>query len=65
MNDRLDGVLGLAHHRFVPERFTRTSLDMAVDGRLDLAHLGPTLRGAFVGLSAGILSAPSAGFAGT
>ena len=48
MNDRLDGVLALAHHRFATEHFTRTSLDLALDGRLDLAHLGPTLRGAFV-----------------
>jgi hypothetical protein len=46
--DRLDGVVGAYHHRFVPERFTRTSLEVAVGSRYDLGHIGPTLRGAFV-----------------
>jgi hypothetical protein len=48
LGDRLDGVLGVVHHRFVTERFARSSLEVEVDSRLDLAHVGPTLRGAFV-----------------
>jgi hypothetical protein len=46
--DRLDGVLGVVHHRFVTERFVRTSMDVLVDTRYDLGHVGSTLRGAFV-----------------
>ena len=46
--DRLDAVVGALHHRFVPERFVRSSLEVAVDTRYDLGHVGPSLRGAFV-----------------
>lgn len=44
----LDVVVGAFHHRYVPERFTRTSGELAVEGRYDLGHIGPTLHGAFV-----------------
>ena len=53
MNDHLDAVLGLVHHRFSTERFTRSSMELAVDTRYDLGHVGRTLRGAFVEASAG------------
>jgi hypothetical protein len=46
--DRLDAVIGALHHRFVTERFARSSLEVAVDTRFDLGHVGPSLRGAFV-----------------
>jgi hypothetical protein len=46
--DRLDGVLGFVHHRFVTERFERTSLEVALDSRFDLGHVGDSLGGAFV-----------------
>ncbi|HEX6767337.1 MAG TPA: hypothetical protein VF103_17685 [Polyangiaceae bacterium] len=48
MNDHLDAVLGLVRHRYVTERFTRSSMELAVDTRYDLGHVGRTLRGAFV-----------------
>jgi hypothetical protein len=53
MNDHLDAVLGMVHHRFSTERFTRSSMELAVDTRYDLGHVGRTLRGAFVEASAG------------
>jgi hypothetical protein len=46
--DRLDAVAGFVHHRFVTERFVRSSLEVAVDSRFDLRHVGRTLAGAFV-----------------
>ncbi len=49
----VDLTLGLVHQRHRPEHFTRSSAELAVDGRYDLAQLGPTLRGAFVELGAG------------
>ena len=48
LNDELDAVLGLVQHRFVTEHFTRSSMELAVDTRYDLGHVGRTLRGAFV-----------------
>jgi hypothetical protein len=48
-----DLTLGFVHQRHAPERFTKSSAELSVDGRYDLARLGPTLRGAFVELSAG------------
>jgi hypothetical protein len=45
--------LGFVHQRHAPERFTKSSAELSVDSRYDLARLGPTLRGAFVELSAG------------
>jgi len=48
MNDHLDAVLGMVHHRYSTERFTRSSMELVVDTRYDLGHVGQTLRGAFV-----------------
>ena len=53
MNDYLDGVLGLVQHRYVTERFTRSSMEVALDTRYDLGHIGRTLRGAFVQANVG------------
>ncbi len=53
MNDHLDLVLGLTHHRYATEHFVRSSGELAVDTRYDLGHVGPTLRGAFVEAAAG------------
>jgi hypothetical protein len=53
MNDHLDAVLGMVHHRYTTERFTRSSMELAVDTRYDLGHVGRTLRGAFVEASTG------------
>jgi hypothetical protein len=47
-NDHLDAVLGLVQHRYVTERFKRSSMELAVDIRFDLGHVGRTLSGAFV-----------------
>lgn len=44
----LDAELGAVHHRFAPERFSMTFAEASLSGRLGLAHIGPTLRGAFV-----------------
>jgi hypothetical protein len=53
MNDHLDAVVGMVHHRYATERFTRSSMGLAVDTRYDLGHVGRTLRGAFVEAGAG------------
>jgi hypothetical protein len=47
-NDHLDAVLGLVQHRYVTERFKRSTMELAVDTRFDLGHVGRTLSGAFV-----------------
>jgi hypothetical protein len=47
-NDHLEAVAGLVQHRYVTEHFTRGSMELAVDARYDLGHIGPTLNGAFV-----------------
>jgi hypothetical protein len=52
-SDYIDLVLGGIHHRYIPERFQRTGAEAALDTRYDLAHLGPTLRGAFLELGVG------------
>jgi hypothetical protein len=49
----LDVTAGFVHQRHRPEEFAKSSAELSVDGRYDLARLGPTLRGAFVDLSAG------------
>jgi hypothetical protein len=49
----VDVTFGLVHQRHHPEHFTRSSAELSVDGRYDLARLGPTLRGAFIELGAG------------
>jgi hypothetical protein len=48
LNDHVDAVLGLVQHRYVTERFKRSTMEVAVDTRYDLGHVGPTLAGAFV-----------------
>lgn len=49
----LDLTLGFVHQRHRPEEFTKSSAELSVDARYDLARLGPTLRGSFMELSAG------------
>lgn len=49
----VDLTLGFVHQRHRPEHFTKSSAELSVDGRYDLARLGRTLRGSFVELSAG------------
>lgn len=39
---------GVRYHRFGTERFAVTTSEWQLDGRLDLARVGPALRGAFV-----------------
>jgi hypothetical protein len=46
--DRLEIEIAGTHHRYLPEGFQRTSGELAVRGRWDLGHIGPSLRGAFV-----------------
>ncbi|HEX6766342.1 MAG TPA: hypothetical protein VF103_12710 [Polyangiaceae bacterium] len=48
LNDFVDLALGLAHHRYVPEHFTRSTMEAALESRYDLGHVGRTLRGSFV-----------------
>jgi hypothetical protein len=49
----LDVTLGFVHQRHRPEHFSRSSVELSLDGRYDFARLGPTLRGAFLELGAG------------
>jgi hypothetical protein len=49
----VDLTLGFVHQRHRPEHFTKSSAELSVDGRYDLARLGRTLRGSFIELSAG------------
>ncbi len=49
----LDVTLGFVHQRLSPEHFTKSSAELSLDARYDLARLGPKLRGAFVELGAG------------
>jgi hypothetical protein len=52
-DDRLELVLGLVHHRYPTQGFTRSGAEFALASRYDLAHLGQTLRGGFVEFGAG------------
>ena len=52
-DDRLEVEVGLVHHRYPTQGFTRSSAEIALASRYDLAHLGPSLRGAFVEFAAG------------
>jgi hypothetical protein len=52
-SDHIDLVLGGIHHRYAPERFQRTGAEASLDTRYDLAHIGPTLRGAFLEFGVG------------
>lgn len=49
----LDLTLGFVHQRHRPEEFSKSSAELSLDARYDLARLGPTLRGAFIELSTG------------
>lgn len=49
----IDVTLGFVHQRHRPEHFSKSSAELSIDGRYDLARLGRTLRGSFVELSAG------------
>jgi hypothetical protein len=49
----LDLTLGFVHQRHRPEHFSRSSAELSLAARYDLARLGPTLRGAFTELGAG------------
>jgi hypothetical protein len=46
--DRLEIEIAGTHHRYLPEGFQRSTGELAVRGRWDLGHIGPSLRGAFV-----------------
>jgi hypothetical protein len=52
-DDHVDIVLGGLHQRYLPERFQRSGIEVAVDTRFDLANFGDTLRGSFIDLSLG------------
>ncbi|HEY3493498.1 MAG TPA: hypothetical protein VGK73_02385 [Polyangiaceae bacterium] len=52
-SDQLDIVLGALHHRYSPEHFQRSGIELALSSRYDLAHVGPSLRGAFVEFGVG------------
>ncbi len=43
-----DLALGLTYHRYPDDGFAVYTPEWRVDGRLDLSHVGPSLRGAFV-----------------
>jgi hypothetical protein len=49
----VDVTLGFVHQRHHPEHFSKSSAELSLDARYDLARLGPTLRGAFIELGAG------------
>jgi hypothetical protein len=55
-NDHLDVIVGAVHHRIPSDLVSRSSMELALDSRYDLGHVGPTLRGAFFELSAGYLA---------
>ncbi|MGK4003264.1 hypothetical protein WMF31_11615 [Sorangium sp. So ce1036] len=44
----------LTHHRYTSDGFSITTGEVSVQGRLDLAHIGPTLRGSFAEMGWGI-----------
>jgi hypothetical protein len=52
-DDHLDVVLGGVQHSYLPERFQRSGVELALDTRFDFAHFGDTLRGAFIDLALG------------
>jgi hypothetical protein len=49
----VDATLGFVHQRHRPERFSKSSAELSVDARYDLARLGPSLRGSFAELGLG------------
>ncbi|WP_104987051.1 hypothetical protein [Sorangium cellulosum] len=42
------------HHRYTSDEFSITTGEVSLSGRLDLAHIGPTLRGSFAEMGWGI-----------
>jgi hypothetical protein len=46
-------VLGLVHHRQRPDGFSSSGVELGLEGRYDLAELGPTLRGSFAEVGVG------------
>ncbi|WP_437288354.1 hypothetical protein [Sorangium sp. So ce406] len=44
----------LTHHRYTSDGFSITTGEVTLQGRLDLAHIGPTLRGSFAEMGWGI-----------
>lgn len=51
--EHLDVVLGGMHHRYLPERFQRSGLELSLDTRFDFSRFGDTLRGSFIDLALG------------
>jgi hypothetical protein len=49
-----DLYFGLAEQRYLPYGFITDSAEMSATGRLDLARLGPSLRGSFAEISSGL-----------
>ncbi len=52
-DDHLEVVLGGMHQRYLPERFQRSGIELALDSRFDFCHFGDTLRGSFIDLAIG------------
>lgn len=52
-DDRVEIVLGGLHHRYLPEHFQRSGIELMLATRLDLSHFGSTLRGSFFELGVG------------
>jgi len=50
----LELLLAFGHHRYSTEGFSEDLGEVALSGRLDLARVGPSLRGAFTELSLGL-----------
>lgn len=49
----VDVTLGFVHQRHRPEHISKSSAELSVDARYDLARLGRTLRGSFIELGLG------------
>lgn len=49
----VDVTVGFVHQRHRPEHFSKSSAELSVDARYDLARLGRSLRGSFVELGLG------------
>lgn len=43
-----DVTFAVTHQRHRPDHFTQSTVELALDGRYDLARLGPTLSGSFI-----------------
>jgi hypothetical protein len=56
-SDHVDVVVGAFHHREPSVYVSRSSLELQLDARYDLGHVGPTLRGAFLDFSMGYAAA--------